>query len=372
MKPTLALSVLVFLAGTVRAGLFSVDDPCPFTVSAEGVAQPLPIAQFVSMLNDRFGGRVPFDPGKPETHDWIFDSSSAVPAWRIAYAGRLHHWVSVRRMKAKELPSDELASYVAALIRLEVHGEAFEVLQPALRSRSPDYRAIAHVVHIHAERGEWEAARSRYLGLLEADDTGPIRGTSKPQWHWQRDIDATLLERMIVARLKGTDRTAKIEDAMPDAIFETADGRPIHYWSDAEEAKLLPADAIARVQQLSLWHPGDARLLWTLAELYAASGLWSEAGKLDAMLTEGRKFGGPKRFREHRRQVLDELTKQPTPQGGSSDIPFETEDEVRPPNDRLFGLIDRSSLWLAGSLFVLVAAAMVVLQIRSLRRRSGR
>lgn len=42
-------------------------------------------------------------------------------------------------------------------------------------------------------------------------------------------------------------------------------------FSDAEKKK-LPADAIAQVQQLALWLPADARLLWQLGELANAHG----------------------------------------------------------------------------------------------------
>jgi hypothetical protein len=79
--------------------------------------------------------------------------------------------------------------------------------------------------------------------------------------------------------------SSRVEE--PDELFPTAPaprkpGNPLRFVgpegtytaggiADAERAK-LPADALAIIQQLCLWHPFDGRLYWLLGELYNAEG----------------------------------------------------------------------------------------------------
>src|SRR5205823_6215147 len=54
-----------------------------------------------------------------------------------------------------------------------------------------------------------------------------------------------------------------------------------------DQRKALPADAVALAQQLALWLPADARLLWELAELASAHGdVATAAAIMDGCVTE--------------------------------------------------------------------------------------
>jgi hypothetical protein len=67
------------------------------------------------------------------------------------------------------------------------------------------------------------------------------------------------------------------------------------------EKKKLPADALAIVQQMTLWHPNDTRLYWLLSELYNAEGDIEAALQLfDFCVARGY---SPTLLKEHRRIV---------------------------------------------------------------------
>jgi hypothetical protein len=58
-------------------------------------------------------------------------------------------------------------------------------------------------------------------------------------------------------------------------------------YGDPASVKKLPAAAIALTQQLSLWMPGDPRILWQLGELAGAAGdVVTSAAILDGCVTE--------------------------------------------------------------------------------------
>src|SRR5262249_206634 len=55
----------------------------------------------------------------------------------------------------------------------------------------------------------------------------------------------------------------------------------------AGQRKKLPSDAVALIQQVALWLPADARLLWQLAELANAHGdVKTAAAIMDGCVTE--------------------------------------------------------------------------------------
>ena len=70
------------------------------------------------------------------------------------------------------------------------------------------------------------------------------------------------------------------------------------------EKKKLPADALAIVQQLVLWHPQDARLYWLLGELYNADGDIDTAAKILDHCSFNMGYSNPTLLRH--RQVLQQ------------------------------------------------------------------
>lgn len=62
----------------------------------------------------------------------------------------------------------------------------------------------------------------------------------------------------------------------------------------------LPPDALAVTQQLLLLFPGDTRLYWLLAELYAADGQLDDARKILDECAWSRQYGNRRALMEHR------------------------------------------------------------------------
>ena len=84
-------------------------------------------------------------------------------------------------------------------------------------------------------------------------------------------------------------------------------------WTGRLHAKKLPADDVAIVQQLAVWLPNDARLLWLLAELANAHGdVRTAAAIMDGVVTEFALTTREARERRQRyRSAADEIAKLP-------------------------------------------------------------
>jgi len=117
-----------------------------------------------------------------------------------------------------------------------------------------------------------------------------------------------------------------------------------------EKAK-LPADAIAIVQQLLIWLPDDARLLWLLGELYNASGDIDSALTVFNECVDARGFGAAK-LRQHRVALKEAVAARPT-----------ADSAWLPTNSRL---------WIAAGLAAPVIVGLVCLQYRQFARSRKR
>jgi hypothetical protein len=321
-----SLVVLVLLAGSAHAGVYSPDDPCPFTVKPDGTAEPLPHHLFVAQLVDRLG-----------------------------------QLLAARWPQAQQLRGDDLAGHTAALLRFNASLQAVNLLDRGRVGRS--YALKANRTHAFATAREWADALTNLPD--EPDDPPP----PPEQFHWQRGIDHTAYLRWLNLRVVETDPKTKppASELVPDLLFETADGNAIRYWESAEEAAKLPADAVAVVQQLLLWAPWDDRLLWTLAEVYFAKGRVRDAHSAYKMLAsdEGRKFQGPRLLGQQVARVAEQFAKLP-PDEGPVALPVP---DPPPPPGGLFDLIDPLTFAITVGVFALVAVALLVLQFRSIIRR---
>lgn len=358
MRRLFAVLVLIAAAGPAAAGLYSADDPCPFTITPDGTAEPLPHPVFVNLLLDRFYAGFATDPAQSVSLDWLQPDPDE-PEQRATYGGRLNQLVAARWPKANQLRGADLASHAAALIRLKRTTDALNLLRQDRQNVLP--RAV--LAHLHAELGQWDDAADR----LPDDPADPPPGTTAEQFRWQRGVDERAYRRWL--KVRQADATAKRKatdpDQTPDALFLSADGTPIRYWESAGEAAKLPADAVAVVQQMLLWAPWDDRLMWTAAEVFAAKGKVREALGVYKMLVEGRRFTGPRLLAGH----LDRTA------AAVAALPAEAVDPPPdpPPARRLvFGLIDPLTFYLAVVGFAAVLALMLALQVRAAVRRRRR
>ena len=365
-RTALAVFAVVLFAPFAPAGLYTPDEPCPFTVKADGTAEPLPLTQFLILYSDAFAGLVPQDAVNPGTLDWPPTDNAA--GLRVMAGGLLAQRYAARHPKAQRLNGADLAGYTATLIRLGGNLQAIQRLQA---ERSRDYLLLANLAHGYAANGDWHTAAIRLTDALDFEPT-TLPGTSVAQMNWLRAVDRTHYRQWLRLRNEETATKPPVASLVPDALFEDADRKPIRYWAGETEAAKLPPDAVAVAQQLALWAPWDAKSLWSLAEVYLATGKVAEAKAVFEMCANGKKFGGPEVFRDNRAKAL-ELAAHLT-----ADNPLAVEGDPQLDGKKkdfyaaLVDMVGETKLFVVLGVFAVAAVVMVVLQLRSLRKRFSR
>jgi hypothetical protein len=305
------------MADPSRASLYSPEDPTmAVTVGADGKAQAVDFSEFerrLAKLNNALDDRMIAGKANKDREQFLE---------RIANAE-----------KNKNLTADETAALAGDLLRVGQLDRAINLLIPRTRDRRPSYFVFVALGHIYATRGDWmEAIRYHQEGLLDTDMPLMVKGLTPPQRDWWKKLDAQYLPHFYKLRQheaeirKGLPQTAldklnESEDVLP--LFPLPDSNlprnPVRFVNDAgiyqpsrlaavEQAK-LPTDAIAVVQQLLLWFPGDTRLYWLLAELYAASNNLKDAATLFEKSSWSRQYGNRKVMMDHRAAVRSAVPK---------------------------------------------------------------
>jgi hypothetical protein len=325
------------------------------------------------MLVDRMAPRVPNLPVAPGIPDWAFSDDGTVA--QSTYAARLGQQLVARWPKADQLRGDDLLAHTAALLRFNSTQSAVNLLDRGRVGSS--YTLKANRTHAFATSREWADALTNLPDEPDSPPPPPA-GTSVQQFRWQRAVDQSAYRRWLDLRNAEAAKWKAVADRHPDAtpfaLFVTAEGMPIRFWESADEAKMLPAEATAVVQQLLLWAPWDDRLLWTLAEVYVATGRMREAFSAYAMLAsvEGRQFQGP-------RLLSQLLARVPRPPAEEDEPLLPIDPPPSPGPDRsglVFGLIDPVAFYVSLGVFAVVAAVLLALQLRAVvlwftRPRSG-
>lgn len=378
-RSLLALVLALPAAPSAFAGLYSLDEPCPFTVNPDGTANPLPHPLFNAKLTDRETPGLPLDPAKPATAGWATTddwgrplvNAAGEPVAVVQGSGRVGQLLAARWPKAAQLRGADLLSHTAALVVAGGSQQALNLLFDRGRVGG-DYSLRANRAHAFAASGLWSDAVTNLPD--EPDDPTPPPGTSAEQFAWQRRLDQTAYLRWLKHR--ETDATTRRPPADPTQtplpLFHTPDGQPIRYWEGASEAAKLPPDAVAVVQQLLLWEPNDNLLRWSLAEAYAATGnvRAAEAAYRSLTAADGRNFGGPRLLDGLRRRVAEEYAQLPPEQPVVPDLPADTPAPPDPdPSPLVFGLVDPVTFYVAGGVFVLLVAGLLALQVRAVARR---
>ena len=358
----LALVALFASAPGALAGIFSPNEPCPFEVSPEGVAKPLPLNVFKLFLNDRVAALQPAGPSVQP------GSTVGTPTFKGAAENRLKY--------DKPAPSRaEMVGLSADLLRLGHARAVVELLKPTLRDRNLDYRLLAHLALAHAALGDWETALLRQANAVgDSDPPTELAGTKPEQLKWMLKVDKTYTRRWL--RAAQTDANPRTKPTDPDVppLFRLDDGTPLtfHEPLSAAERQALPIDAVAIVQQMVLWAPLDANLLWLLGAVHLANGQFAEAFDILEQGREPRKLTWPK-FRamhagaEGAYAELPKTTLDDTPLGPP--IPEPDPDPDPPPPRGLFAVVAPAQFALVAGLFALAVLALVALQIRKLRRK---
>lgn len=356
------------------AGVYSPDEPCPFPVKPDGIATALPFKLFQILSADVFAGLVPLDPANPGTLDWYPAEDGTT--LRVGPAGIVAQRLAARWPVRNEITDSELAGFTSDLLRLGGSVQVIERLQPELRSRQPNYLLISNLAHAYASAGDWRTALTRFSDALDCDPPKVLPGTATDRLKWQLDVDRKYYRQWLRIRREEAEKRPGIEIQEPDAVFVTADGKPIRFWESNTEAAKLPPDAVAVAQQLFLWAPWDVKLLWLVAEVYLAKGDVREADAIFYQCSNARKFGGPILFRDHAGKARDAVAILPPPQEIPIALPEVTETPLpeQPPDGErgIFAMVDRTTFYVVVGVFAVASMLLITLQLRSIARRIGR
>ncbi|MBA4188668.1 MAG: hypothetical protein C0467_11775 [Planctomycetaceae bacterium] len=370
-----AVAGVVLLAGICRASLYSPDEPFAIPVGNDGKPVALPFDEFKRRLAVLTNVLIEPKLGDKPNPD------------RVKFLDRIR-----AHEKLPKPPAIDVAALAADLLRVGQADRALGLLGPLTAERKPDYFVFSTLGHLHAARGEWtDALRYHQEGQLDTKMPASVKGLTKAQRDWWEKLDAEYVPRFYQIRRQESDarrgltpaereKADEIEDVLPLFPLAGATGltAPVRFVNDAgvyqpgtiaasEKAK-LPLDAIAVVQQLLLWFPGETRLYWLLAELYAADGDVKSAVAILDECTWGRQYGNRKVLVAHRqalRTAADALPPVTAPEDTPLGQPGETTPAVPIEKPAI-------SLETIGLYFGVVGVVAVLALLRTLfRRRSA-
>jgi hypothetical protein len=318
---------LALVASPGRASLYSPETPfaIPFE---EGKPSQLPFDEFKrrrAVLTNAMIEPVAGEPSNPDRQGFLDRIEKRTPKGTKAERDR-----ALRKM-----PPSEIAALATDLFRV---GKIDLALNYLTERRGGGYFVSSELAHVHAARGEWaDALRYHTEGRLDADMPEEVKGLSKPQRDWWENLDATYVTHFYHFRAADADARAKLtakgreqldeaEEVLPLFPVPQEGSKsllPVRFVNDAgayepgvlaasERAK-LPPDAIAVVQQLIMWFPGETRLYWLLAELYAADGDLDAAIAIFDECAWGLRYGNRKLLMEHRAAVRAAIDAKPKP-----------------------------------------------------------
>jgi hypothetical protein len=270
-------AVLLLLAATpwARAGLY---------YSGEAIAE-LPSQWRGFLLDQRALRNVAVKPG-PGVPESPLRTKYEQEAARLEKAGR-----------QRKLTADEGADLGALYVRLGDPGKAVEVLRSAQREHPHHFHIAANLGTAWQLQGDLDQAAAC---LQQAVELAPGKLEKAEEYHLKlvrlrqrQERGSVDLDDLFGVRYVG--ESGKFE---PGKLAEA-------------QRKKLPAEAAAVVQQLALWLPADARLLWQLAELANAHGdVRTAAAIMDGCVVEfGLRQPDLRQHRQMARTAADELAR---------------------------------------------------------------
>lgn len=173
------------------------------------------------------------------------------------------------------LSADDTADLGALHIRLGQPNKAIAVLRPAQRAHPEHFRLAANL------GTAWQMVGDLDQAAISLDEAVRLAPTG-----WKE------VERLHLKLVRQRAKEPKGSDSL-DALFGSE----------------LPPNAVALVQQLCLWLPNDARVLWQLAEVaHTVGDVRTAANLLDGCVTElGLKSEEAREHRSRYRTAADEL-----------------------------------------------------------------
>ena len=204
---------------------------------------------------------------------------------------------SARLTKKDKLTPDEAADLGGLYLRLGNVDRAVEVLRPAQVANPKHFRLAANLGtawHLQGRLAQAAAALEQAVRL------------APPALAPAERLHLTLVR----ARANEKANTQSLDD-LTGVRFVGPSGRYEPGQLAVGQRKALTAEVVGRLQMLALWLPGDARLLWQLAEVAGASGdVAAAAAIMDGCVTEfGLRDADLLAHRKQMRAAADALAK---------------------------------------------------------------
>ncbi len=199
--------------------------------------------------------------------------------------------------RKRPLSADELADLGALYVRLGEPGKAIALLRSAQRNHPRHFHIAANLGTAFQLQGDLQQAA---LCLEQAVRLAPGKYQKAEEYHLKL-VRLRMRERGAIHAVDHLFGVRYVDDKGDYTPGELA----------AAEKKKLPANAAAIVQQLALWLPSDARLLWQLAELANAHGdVRYAAAMMDGCVTQfGLQAPQLRRHRQVLRTAADAMAK---------------------------------------------------------------
>jgi len=196
--------------------------------------------------------------------------------------------------KKKTLTADEIADLGAIYIRLGDPGKAIALLRPAQRDHPNHFHIMANLGTAWQLSGDLPQA---ITCLEQSVRLAPGKNLQAEEYHLK-------LVRARQRSRSGLDDLFGIQFVNDKGEYEPGQ-------LASAEKKKLPGKAVAIVQQLALWLPADANLLWQLAELANGFGdVKNAAAMMDGCVTQfGLTHADLRRHRQLLRSAADQLPK---------------------------------------------------------------
>ncbi|QJW95343.1 tetratricopeptide repeat protein [Frigoriglobus tundricola] len=300
-----AILTVVFVSDG-RASLHHPTDPMAVPVNANGEPEALPFNEFLRrrlVLRNEFNEKWPLEFPDPKDPARKLKSDRGILKDRID-----------QERKVPNRTQEQSIALAVDLLRFGKADEADGVLVGKQRQGYLGNITLAHIAAAQANPDQklkslnWPRALDHLS--IATDEVPPkeFPGLTPQQLAWQVKLNRTVLMKFMRLRLEEA-RGPKhpLEDELPDRIFDVnfvnASGAYEPGVLAPGEAAKLPPDAIATAQQLALWFPGDTRLYWLLAELYAAKGEFAAARKIMNECVDSGTYSNRKALMQHREAV---------------------------------------------------------------------
>lgn len=195
----------------------------------------------------------------------------------------------LEKVRAKgKLTADQLADLGAIYIRLRQPEKAVTLLRGANRQYPQHFKIAANLGTAWQQFGDLRQAAQ---ALQQAVSLTPEKYRVVEEHHL----------KLITLRLREP-KTGTSLDNLFGVRYVGNDGKFTPGKIAAGQKKKLPKHAVATIQQMSLWLPNDARLLWQLAEIANAYGdVRVAANMMDGCITQ---FGLQSRELRKRRLII--------------------------------------------------------------------